>query len=252
MIVKYFNVHVQSFHYTKYHTKQKNRADQIQEGILNPLDGFSLRLSVLPSSGGGRVGRNSAEAQASIVKLQALKSDIHLPRVVLRRASNETSVLVRKVAERLAFGEVPTSLDISLRNCSRVGNGVLDSTGLGVDVHLLAAGDDGSHSEGVVAAGEVGGVAGRAAADVLDVRRAVGGCGLVEPEGLVGGGDGLVVDWRGGARGDEAEVLGRGGEEEGVEGGDGGKGLHVGGCFCCLDWVGMWLLSVKMAVGRLS
>ena len=97
-------------------------------------------------------------------------------------------MFVRKVPERLALGQVPAGLDIALRDSSRVGDGVLDRAGLGVDVHLLAAGDDGAHSEAVVAAGEVGGVAGRAGAgDRLDVRGAVGGCGLVEPEGLVGG-----------------------------------------------------------------
>ena len=44
----------------------------------------------------------------------------------------------------------------------------------------------------------------------------------------------MVVDGRGGARGDEAEVLGGGGEEEGVKGGDGGEGLNFGGG--CLGW----------------
>jgi hypothetical protein len=145
-------------------------------------------LSVLPSSSLSRVGSNSAETQASIVELHTLQSNIHLPRIVVRRASNETTMFVRKVPERLALGQVPASLDVTLRDSSRVGDRVLDGASLGVDVHLLAAGDDGAHSEAVVAAGEVGGVAGRAGAgDRLDVRGAVGGCGLVEPEGLVGG-----------------------------------------------------------------
>jgi hypothetical protein len=196
-------------------------------------------LSVLPSSGLSRVGSNSVEAQALIVKLDALESDKHLPRrAVARRASDEATEFVREVAEGLAVTrrEVPPGLDIALRDSSRVCDGVLDSTSLGVDVDLLAAGDAGSHAESVVAAGKVGGVAGRAAAEFLDVGRAVGGCGLVEPEGLVGGRDGSVVDGRGGADREEAEVLGGGGEEEGVEGGDGGEGLHVGGCLA------LWLL----------
>ena len=187
-------------------------------------------LSVLPSSSLGRVGSNSIETQASVIELDALQSNKHLPRVVLRRASDEATVLVRKVAERLAVRLVPASLDCSLRDGSGVCDRVLDSAGLGIDVDLLAARDNGAHSEGVVAASEVGVVAGRAGtADLSDVGRAVGGCGLVEPEGLVGGRDALVVDGRGGADGEEAKVLGRGGEEEGVEGGDGGEGLHVGG-----------------------
>jgi hypothetical protein len=185
----------------------------------------------LPSSSLGRVGSNSVETQASIVELDALESDIHLPRVVLGRASDEAAVLVRKVAERLAARLVPAILDGSLRDGSGVGDGVLDSAGVGVDVDLLAARDDGAHSEGVVAAGEVGGVAGRAGArDLSDVGRAVRGRGLVEPKGVVGGRDGLVVDGRGGADREEAEVLRRGAKEEGVEGGDGGEGLHDGGC----------------------
>jgi hypothetical protein len=198
-------------------------------------------LSVLPSSGLSRVGSNSVEAQALIVKLDALESDKHLPRrAVARRASDEATEFVGEVAEGLAVGavrEIPSGLDIALRDSSRVCDGVLDSTSLGVDVDLLAAGDAGSHAESVVAAGKVGGVAGRAAAEFLDVGRAVGGCGLVEPEGLVGGRDGSVVDGRGGADREEAEVLGGGGEEEGVEGGDGGEGLHVDGCLA------LWLLS---------
>jgi hypothetical protein len=173
---------------------------------LKPRSNFHLlarHLSVLPSSSLGRVGSNSVEAQASIVELDALQGNVHLPRVVLSGASNEAAVLVRKVAERLAARLVPAVLDGSLRDGSGVGDGVLDSTGLGVDVDLLAARDDGAHSEGVVAAGEVGVVAGRAGAgDLGDVGRAVRGRGLVEPEGVVGGRDGLVVDGRGGADGE--------------------------------------------------
>ena len=190
-------------------------------------------LSVLPSSSLSTVGSNSVEAQAVIVELDALETDKHLPRrAVGHRASNETTEFVRKVAEGLAVSricQVPPSNHVPFRDGSTVGDGVLDSTSLGVDVDLLAAGNAGSHAENVVAAGKVGGVAGRAGAELLDVGRAVGGCGLVEPEGLVGGRDGGVVDGRGGADGEEAEVLGRGGEEEGVEGGDGGEGLHVCG-----------------------
>lgn len=197
-------------------------------------------LSVLPSSGLSTVGSNSVEAQAVIVELDALESDKHLPRrAVARRASDEATEFVRKVAEGLAVGavrKVPAGQNRTFWGGSGVSDGVSNSTGLGVDVDLLAAGDAGSHAEGVVAAGEVGAVAGRAAAEFLDVGRAVGGCGLVEPEGLVGGRDGSVVDGRGGADREEAEVLGGGGEEEGVEGGDGGEGLHVGGCLA------LWLL----------
>lgn len=107
-----------------------------------------------------------------------------------------------------------------------MGDGVLDSTSVFLDVDLLATGDDNAHAEGAVAAGEGGGVAGRAGAELLDVLGAVGGGGLVEPDGLAGGLDGEVVDGRGGAGRGEAEVLGRGAGEEAGEGDDGGGGLH--------------------------
>jgi len=96
-------------------------------------------------------------------------------------------VFVRQVPERLALGQVPAGDDVALGDSGRVRDGVFHGARLGVDVHLLAAGDHGSHSEGVVAAGEVGGVSGGAGACGLDVRGAVGGCGFVEPEGLVRG-----------------------------------------------------------------
>ena len=195
MRIKDFHIHVLSFQCTKRnHIKRDKQRANLSNPEKRPLS-LSLfitnlppHLSVLPSSSLSRVGSNSTETQASIVELHTLQSNIHLPRIVVRRASNETTMFVRKVPERLALGQVPAGLDIALRDSSRVGNRVLDRAGLGVDVHLLAAGDDGAHSEAVVAAGEVGGVAGRAGTcDRLDVRGAVGGCGLVEPEGLVGG-----------------------------------------------------------------
>ena len=195
-------------------------------------------LSVLPSSSLSRVGSNSAETQASIVELHTLQSNIHLPRIVVRRASNETTMFVRKVPERLALGQVPAGLDIALRDSSRVGDGVLDLTGGGLDVDFLATGDDDAHAEGVLAAGKSGEVAGRAGTESLDVLGAVGGGGLVEPDGLARGGEGLVVDGRGRAGGGQAEVLSRGGRDEASDGGEGGGGLHVGGC--------VWLLVLRI------
>ena len=131
------------------------------------------RLRVLPGAGLGGVAAQSVEAQASIVKLNALEANEDLPRVVLSRAGNEATVRVGEDAEAVAGAGGPASDDGALGDSSGVGNGVLDGTSVGLDVNLLAARDDGAHAKGVVAAGEDGGVAGRAAADVLDVLWAV-------------------------------------------------------------------------------
>ena len=83
-----------------------------------------------------------------------------------------------------------------------------------------------AHRKPVLAASENSGVAGRAAADVLDVVGAVGSGLLVEPDRVARGRDALVVDGRGGAGRGEAEVLGGSSREEAGEGGDGEGGLH--------------------------
>jgi hypothetical protein len=171
---------------------------------------FLCRLGVLPRGGLSGVGCNNIEAQASIIEIQTLESDEHLPRVFVTvrcRAGNEPAVLIGEVAERVAFGQVPPSLDVVLRDSGRVGNSVLDSARLALDVHLLTTRNESTHTEGAGPAEEVGGVAGWAASDLFYARRAKRSGGLVKPEGLVGGRKVLVMD--GGARSerDEAEVF---------------------------------------------
>jgi hypothetical protein len=192
----------------------------------------SSRLVVLPGTGIGGVAGKSAEAKALVVELEALKGGVDLPGalLLLAGAGKEAAGLVAENTEAVAGSGGPAGLDGALGDGGAVGDGVLDGTGVGLDVDLLATGDDNAHAEGALTAGEGGEVAGGAGAELLDVLGAVGGGGLVKPDGLAGGGQGLVVDGGGRAGGSEAEVLGRGGGEEAGEGGDGGGGLHVGGC----------------------
>ena len=95
-------------------------------------------------------------------------------------------MLVGEVFDIVDGGHVPTSDDVTLGDGGRVGNSVLDGARLELDVDLLATGNDSAHVEGIVSSSEVGSVTWRAAADVLDVGRAEGTSGFVEPERLVG------------------------------------------------------------------
>jgi hypothetical protein len=159
--------------------------------------GFLFSLGVLPGGGPSSVRCDSIKAQASIIKIQTLESDEHLPGafVVARsRTGNETAVLVCEVAERLAFSQVPPSDDVALGDGGRVSDSVLDSARFELDVHLLTTRNDSTHTEGIVSTKKVGSVADWAAAHVLYVARAEGTSGLVEPDGLIGGREGLVMD----------------------------------------------------------
>jgi hypothetical protein len=195
------------------------------------LSAKSIRLGVLPGTGLGSVAGKSAEAQAGVVELKALKGSEDLPHVLLllERAGDETAVLVAENAEAVAGGGGPAGNDGALGLHGGVCDGVLDGTGVGLDVDLLAAGDDNAHAETAFTAAEGGVVAGRAGLNVLG---AVGGGGLAEPDGLARGSEALVVDGRGRAGGGQAEVLRRSGRDEASDGGEGGGGLHVGGCVC--------------------
>jgi hypothetical protein len=157
-------------------------------------------LGVLPRSGLSSVGCNDIEAQASIIEMQTLESDKHLPRVFVTarsRAGDEPAILVGEVAERVAFGQVPPSLDIVLGDSGRVGNSVLDSARFTLDVHLLTTRNESTHTEGGGPAEEVGGIAGWAAGDLFYAGRAIRSGGFVEPDGVVRGCKVLVMD-RGG------------------------------------------------------
>jgi hypothetical protein len=102
-----------------------------------------------------------------------------------------------KVAERVAFDQIPASLDIVSRDSGRVGNSVLDSACFALDIHLLATGNESSYAEGASPTEEVGGVSGWAAADFCYAVRAGRSGGLVELDRLVGGRKVLVMN-RGG------------------------------------------------------
>jgi hypothetical protein len=158
---------------------------------------FLFRLGVLPGGGLRSVGCDSIKAQASIIKIQTLESDKHLPRVFVvarPRTGDETAVLVCEVAERFAFGQVPPGDDVALGDGGGVGDSVLDSARFELDVYLLTTRNDSTHTEGIVSTKKVGSVADWAAANVLYVARAERTSGLVEPDGLIGGREGLVMD----------------------------------------------------------
>ena len=202
------------------------------------IDNSCNRLRVLPGAGFGAVASKSIEAQASIVEVDALKANENLEGAVLSRASNERTVGVGEDAEAVARADGPASLDRTFGLSGGVGLGVLDGTGVGVDVDLLATWDNHTHRKGVLAASESSGVAGGAAANVLDVVGAVGGGLLIEPDGVARGRDGLVVDGRGGAGRGEAEVLSGSSREEAGEGSEGEGGLH------CEWWLWVGLVGI--------
>jgi hypothetical protein len=217
--------------------------------LISFVDDSRDRLRVLPGTSVGDVAGEGVEAQASIVEVNALKTNEDLVGAVVGRAGDERTVGVGEDAEAVARADGPASLDSTLSCDDRVGLGVLEGTGVGLNVDLLASRYDHTHREGVLAASESGEVAGRACADILDALGAEGGGLLVEPDGLTGSGDSLVVDGRGRSGGGEAEVLSGSSREEAGEGSDGEGGLHFELCFGVwsgLEWL-CWLeLKLKL------
>ena len=220
-----------------------------------PFDDSCNRLRVLPGASLGAVAGEGVEAQASLVEVNALEANEDLVRVVLSRAGDESTVGVGEDAEAVAGADGPASLNGAFGHSGGMGLGVLDGTGVGVDVDLLATRHNDAHGKSVLAASESSGVAGGAAANVLDVLGAVGGGLLVKPDGVARSRDGLVVDGRSGAGRGEAEVLSRGSGKEAGEGSDGEGGLHFEWWFGfgvvwrgCVGWNwSCW--SVLMCVG---
>ena len=103
------------------------------------IDDPRNRLRVLPGTSLGNVAGEGVEAQASAVEVNALKANEDLERTVVGRAGDERTVGVGEDAEAVARADGPASLDGAFGLSGGVGLGVLDGTGVGVDVDLLAS-----------------------------------------------------------------------------------------------------------------
>lgn len=168
-----------------------------------------LDLDILPSGSPSviRRYRQSIETETFRTAGNVRNRGIHLPvrgGAIALGASDEALgalALVGEVSEWRA-GAVDKGTGRGARgDGARVSGGEAEGTA-GVNVDALAAGDGDVQG---VRAGEPGGGAWGAAADLLDGLRAEGGGGLAEPEVAVGCIHGEQVDGRAGAGGHDGE-----------------------------------------------